>query len=301
MRFFLVSYFLLLTLLGCSFFKSSQTKVPPAGVIRIGLQPTDGEKSLENLRIDLSKRLNIEVQFVISKDYSELVDLFKSKDLDFAFFTALNFLKAEREAGAKALLKKVYGSDEFYYSALVTLDGNGINRIKDIKGKRIGFVDPKSTSGYFYPRVMLRYENFDAGPGASAETNLEYEFFGTHEKALAGLMEGKVDFVGVWSSAPSMNEGAWTDARVQELNKSKRKFKVLLYSEPIPNDAFAVRSDFFETKPLVVYQVMEAFISAGEDPKGILKTSLNVERLVPATSRHYDSVRGLENLLKEIK
>jgi hypothetical protein len=50
-----------------------------------------------------------------------------------------------------------------------------------------------------------------------------------------------------------------------------------------------------------VYQVMETLIGISEEPDGVLKKTLNVERLATATSRHYDSVRELENLLKQEK
>jgi phosphonate transport system substrate-binding protein len=302
MKKYIVGILILILTLACS-----PTEINQKGLsqtqqqVRIGLQPTDGENNLEDLRVDLSKRMGMDVSFVISKNYDELVEMFKSKKLDFAFFTALNFLKAEREAGAKALLKKVYGKDEFYYSALVVLADSGIQKISNIKGKKIGFVDPKSTSGYFYPRVMLRSEGFDAGVKASAENVLEHEFFGTHDKALKGLLDGKVDVVGVWASDPKTGEGAWSEDKIKALNSKNKKFKVLLYSEPIPNDAFAVRGDFFKQNPMFVYQIMESLIGASEDRSGVLKKALNVDRLVTATSRHYDSVRGLENLIKQVE
>jgi phosphonate transport system substrate-binding protein len=267
--------------------------------IRIGLQPTDGEKSVELLRAELSRRLNAEVSFVISKDYSDLVEKFKKKELDFAFFTALNFIKAEQEAGAKALLKKVYGKDEFYYSALVTLVNSGIKGAGDLKGKRVGFVDPKSTSGYFYPRLMLNGLGFEKE--SESKSGVKPEFFGTHEKALQALLDKKVDFVGVWSSSPQSGEGAWTEFAKHNSAFDAKMVKVLKYSDPIPNDAFAVRDDYFKSNPMQVYQVMETLIGISEEPDGVLKKTLNVERLATATSRHYDSVRELENLLKQEK
>src|SRR5262245_14428879 len=89
-------------------------KKTEVNVIRIGVLPNEGARGVAPLQQDLERRLGMKVEFVVPKDYSALVESFKKKDVDFAFFTALIFLQAEREAGAKALLKKVYGKSEFY-------------------------------------------------------------------------------------------------------------------------------------------------------------------------------------------
>lgn len=265
--------------------------------IRIGFQPNESAKDLGPLEQDLERRLGRNLDFVKTTSYDELVGLFKQGKVDFAFFSPLTFIQAEREADAKALLKKVYGSNEFYFSAIIVRNDNKIKKWVDLKGKRIGFVDPKSTSGFLYPRMMLLQEGFDSGPGANSGEILAHEFFGTHDKALEALQAEKVDAVGVWAEEPSTQKGAWTDGKFS--GGASIPFKVLQYSEPIPNDAFAVRSGFYEKNPNLVFQVMEAFISASEDPRKILKKSLDVDRMATATSRHYDSVRGLENLVKK--
>ena len=269
--------------------------------IVIGMQPNEKIKDVEPFRQELEKRLGgIKVNIQIPTEYSQLVDLFKRGEIDFAFFTALNFIEAERDAGAKALLKKVYDGKEFYYSSIVVRADSKIKKISDLKGKKIGFVDPKSTSGYLYPRVMLRAAGLDSGLGvAPGPTTLAYDFFGNHENSVQALLDKKVDAIGVWGDEPKSNRGAWTAKTFAALPPNT--FRVLTVSDPIPNDAFAVREVFFSKHPLEVFKVMEALIGMSDDPNHVLKIAFDVERMATATSRHYDGVRALESLVKETK
>jgi phosphonate transport system substrate-binding protein len=266
-----------------------------AGGIRIGVLPNEKAKDLSLFKTALSKRIKMPVQIIVPSDYSDLVEKFKRGDVDFAFFTALTFLQAEREANAKALLKKVYGNDEFYYSAIIVRADSNIKSVKALKGKKFGFVDKKSTSGYLFPRVMLRKSGLDSGEGLTPGPNvLPHEFFGTHEDAVQALLDKKVDAAGVWADEPSTKQGAWSEGKFKNAN-----LRVLEVSDPIPNDAFVVRQKYYEEHAMVVYNVMEALIGFGDEPEQILKKVFDVDRMATATSRHYDSVRALESLLKE--
>jgi phosphonate transport system substrate-binding protein len=264
--------------------------------LTIGVLPNEGSKDLDLFRNELSKRIGMPVKVAVPKDYSDLLSKFSKGEIDFAFFTALLFIQAEREAQAKALLKKVYGTSDFYYSAVVVRADSSIKNLKDLEGKRFGFVDPKSTSGYLFPRVLLRSVGLDAGDGVAAGAKtLSHEFLGTHENSVQALLDKRVDAIGVWAEEPGTNKGAWNSAQFEKLNA--KTFRVLSLSDPIPNDAFAVREAFYSQSSAVVLKVMEALIAMDEGE--VLKKVFNVDKMATATSRHYDSVRPLEDLVKE--
>jgi len=276
-----------------------QKKSEPSHKISIvlGVQPNEREKNLERFKQELSKRVHLKVEIDISKDYSEIIEKFKTGAVDFAFFSPLTFIAAEKEAQAKVLLKKVYGKNEFYYSVILVRADSKITKIAHLKGKKFGFVDKKSTSGYLYPRVMLRTAGLDAGEGlvANSET-LESSFFGTHQDSVKALLEKKVDAVGVWASEPQTKTGAWTEPPMTA--SQMQNLRVLSYSEPIPNDAFAVSEKFYKDNPMIVYNVMEALIGLSSEDNSVMKEVFDVDSMATATSRHYDSVRALESLLQ---
>jgi len=281
--------------------KKSDTPLSQASAevpITIGVQPNESAKDLSELQSVLSQKMNRKIEFYKPTDYGQLVEAFSQKKIEFAFMTGLVFIEAEKTSEAKALLKKVYGKNEFYYSAIIVNSKSKFRKLSDLKGKKFGFVDPKSTSGYLYPRVMLRKSGLDAGEGLiPSEKVLSSEFFGTHEKAVAALVEGKVDAVSVWSDEPSEKTGAWTEDNFKQ--NPEIQFRVIEYSDPIPNDVFAVRESYYKEHAMVVFKLMETLIGLSEESGNVLKKSLDVERLTTATSRHYDSVRALKELIKE--
>ena len=198
--FFLHLFIILGFFVGCAHddLSSDGGRSPQSETLRVGVQPNESAKDLSELQTVISERMGRKVEFYKPQDYSQLVDEFKNGKIDFAFMTGLVFIEAEREANAKALLKKVYGKNEFYYSAIVVNPNSPIKKVRDLRGKRFGFVDVKSTSGYLYPRVILRKNGLDAGEGLVPNGNvLASSYLGTHDNAMKALIEGKVDAVGV--------------------------------------------------------------------------------------------------------
>jgi len=275
------SVVILMTLLSCS---KSDSKARP---VVIGLQPNEKSSDHQTFSKGLSERIGAEVKIVISKDYDDLVKKFAGGEIDFAFFSPLNFLSAEKSSDAKVLLKKVYGKSEYYFSAVVVRSDSKISRLKDLEAKKIAFVDEKSTSGYLYPKAMLRRSGVDL-------SKMSIQFSGTHEGAVKDLLEGKVDAAGVWSDVPETKHGAWTEPAA-----NAGKFRVIAYSDPIPNDAFVVRNAFFKSNQESVFKIMNALIDMSEKGENSLKKAFDTDRMATATSRHYDSVREAANEMDE--
>lgn len=177
------------------------------------------------------------------------------------------------------MLKKVYGDSEFYYSAIIVKEDSSIKTLRDLDGKKIAFVDPNSTSGYLYPMSML-YKAFEG------EEKCTHEFLGKHSAAVKALAEGKFDAAAVWADSPESGSGAWSGVE-------GAKFKVLQYSDPIPNDAFVVRGKYYQQHADVVFKVMESLISMSDSENNALKKVFDTDKMTTATSTHYDSVRKM--------
>ncbi len=262
-------------------------------LVTIGFTPGDDPEWLKKNGIELAKvlqsKLGVSFNIYISKNYSGLVEAMKEKKVDFGFFSALTFVDAEQKAGAKVLLKKIW-EGPFYYSAVVTLKKNKIDSIEGLKGKRFGYVDERSTSGYFYPMAMLMKKNIDPDKFFSST-----KFYGTHEATVKALLKGDVDAIAVYSDDNKGKSGAW----VKFAGDKKLDFQVLWMSEPIPNDPFCVRQDFYDTYPHFTHDLMFALIDLRDEPreKNILKSLYGINGLDLATSRQYDSVRELVKYL----
>ncbi|HPI41441.1 MAG TPA: PhnD/SsuA/transferrin family substrate-binding protein, partial [Pseudobdellovibrionaceae bacterium] len=155
--------------------------------------------------------------------------------------------------------------------------------LKDIKNKKIIFVDEYSTSGYLYPLVMLKKAGIQ-------KNDLEILFSKNHEASIQMLAEKKAEVAAVFADDEKGLRGAWTKFPVKDLN-----LRVLKVSDPIPNDPFCVRTDFFEKYPQISYQLMSELIDMNQEENLQKKYSniLGAGSLNPATSKQYDPVREM--------
>lgn len=259
--------------------------------IIFGIQPNEASQNFSELVKEIHLRTGLQVEFRNAKDYRDLIDQMSAGKVDIGFFSPLNFVEIEKKGGVKVLLKKVYGNSEFYYSSIIAQKKSSIKQLKGLKGKKIAFVDRNSASGFLYPKLMLHNQGLDTG-------SYEEVLAGTHEEAVKLLAEGKVDAAAVWVDDASAKSGAWT--KLNESGAVRLSPTALSVSAPIPNDALVVRESLYNESSHLVLKMMDALISISEDTK-ILKNLFGADRLVTATSRHYESVRELDHLLNTEK
>jgi len=265
--------------------------------ITIGFIPGENPEWLKKNGVELAKylqqKLDVPINIYISKDYKGLGEAMREKKVDFAFFSASTFVEAEKKAGAKVLLKKVW-EGPFYYSAIITTKASKINNLNSLKGKRFGYVDQHSASGHLYPLVMLKNKKID-----SESYFKEIKFFGQHENSVKGLIKGDVDAVAVYADDPKGKTGAWNRFAPEQ----SENIKVLWVSDPIPNDPFCVRQDFYDKYPRLTHDMMFSLIDMRDEPaeKNILKNLYGIKSMDLATSKQYDPVRELVKYLDKGK
>ena len=119
------------------------------------------------------------------------------------------------------------GISATYRGIIITRKGSGLKSIADLKGKRFAFVNPKSASGYVYPRAMLIEK------GINPETFFSEKIFaGSHDKVIAAVLEDRVDGGAIYDGALGV---------AQRSGVSTSNLITLASSDPIPHDAIAVR------------------------------------------------------------
>lgn len=257
--------------------------------VTIGFIPSVERESLRPAALVLVKKLQDElgvpVNGYIPKSYSSLAKAMKEKKVDFAFMTAGAFVSAEKDLKLQVLLKRIW-SEPFYYSIIVARKDSGIKKLEDLKGKRFAYVDPKSGSGYLYPQLMFRKK------GWSDKSFKEVKFSGSHSASVKMLENKEIDAIAIFADDKEGLNSAWTKFGKEEKASS---VKILWESEPIPNDPFCVRQEFYDQYPKIVHNLMFALIDAVESMKENKKMTdvLGAKGFMPATSRQYDPVREL--------
>lgn len=272
---------------------SAQAQLNPSS-ITIGFLPGGDAEALKKGAVVIAQaiqnQLQIPVKVYLSKDYAGLIDAMKTKKVDFAFFTSMTYVFAEKNASAKVLLKKVW-VEPFYHSMILVPKNKNMKKISDLKGKKMALVDEKSTSGYLYPQFIFKKN------GLKTADFKEVKYSGSHSQSVALLDQGEVDAIAVFSDDVKGLQSAY--AKYSKKEKPMNQVSILWVSDAIPNDPFCVRQDFYDQYPKLTYNLMIALIDAVDQHKGSreVQEAVGANALMPATQRQYDPVREMVKAL----
>ncbi|MGZ5278462.1 MAG: phosphate/phosphite/phosphonate ABC transporter substrate-binding protein [Pseudobdellovibrionaceae bacterium] len=255
--------------------------------ITIGFLPGGNAEVIKKGSVEVAKalqeELGIRVNVYLSKNYTGLIEAMKAKKVDFAMFTAMAYVFAEKEAGAKVLLKKVW-AEPFYYSAILTKKNSAFKNINQLQTARMGFVEEKSTSGYLYPQVWFKKNKIELKAR---------QFSGSHFASVQALDEGQVDVIAVFANDKKGLDNAYI--KYSKVSDAAKQVRVLWVSDPIPNDPFCVRQDYYDQYPKLTHNLMFALIDVVDklrSNKDVMET-VGAQGFVPATQRQYDPVREM--------
>lgn len=262
----------------------------PAGayapkVLRIGFAPFENQadvlKKAQPVVRALSRSLGIPVKPFVAGDYPGVVEAMRAGKLDVAFYSPAALVMAEKVAKARVILKSVYKGRSVYYSAIITRKDSPIKTLADLKGRSFAFVDPGSTSGGVYPKVML------LNAGVTPEKDFSHLIYaGGHDAAVLAVFNRKVDAAATFANDTRGDDVPWKHI----LKGNASAIRVLAYSRPFPNGAIAVSE---KLDAAIVAKVKRTFLDLGSSASGrkeLAKMYL-IEQFAPATSADYDPVR----------
>lgn len=265
---------------GCS---SSGTARPLTVGFTPWENPQDMARAAGPISEILSKATGRPVEPFLASDYSGVIQAMKSGKVDIAFFPPGAYVMAEKEAGARVILKSLFNGKALYYSVIITNVDSGVKALQDLKGKRFAFVDPNSTSGGIYPKVML------ANAGINPERDFKNVVYaGGHDAVLLAVLSGRVEAGATYANDPECKESAWTTMLKDP--KQQAKIRVLGMSAPIPSDNIAVRKDL---DPALVQTITKTFLDLSATPEGRarIKQIYKVEGFTAAAPSDYAPVR----------
>ena len=175
----------------------------------------------------ITKHYGIHFDIKAGSSYAAVVEGMCNNQADVAWYGASSYGEANNKCGVDLLAVDVKKGDSVYYSGIFTAKGNGVKSLKDLKGKRIAFGSPSSTSSFNFPVAMLIAAGLDP-----VKDFKKVIIAGSHSASLAALAEGRVD-----AAAASYNSFG---KAVKKGALSAKKFKPLAKSQPIPNPPLAM-------------------------------------------------------------
>ncbi|MER9330179.1 phosphonate ABC transporter substrate-binding protein [Mesorhizobium sp. M0488] len=158
-----------------------------------GENETDRLRNYQCLADHLKAEFGFEkVSLFPAADYDGVIQGLLGGTLDFAELGASGYASVvlkDPKAVTPILTTQQTDGATGYYSVGLALKSSGITDIKSAKGKKLGYADPDSTSGYLIPLTQIPKDT-----GASNETFFaSTQFNGGHENNVLAVRDGKVD------------------------------------------------------------------------------------------------------------
>jgi phosphonate transport system substrate-binding protein len=218
---------------------------------RIGILGGENEadrlRSFQCLVDKLPAAIGVEkVSLFPAADYDGVVQGLLGGTLDYAELGASAFAKvylADAKAVEPILTTVQTDGSMGYYSIMVARKDKGFKKIEDLKGKKLGFADPDSTSGYLVPLVTLPQA---LGGAPVKEFFAETGFGGGHENLVLEVVKGNFDAGTTWGSGVGDFKDGYTSGNLRKMvDKGILNMDDLveLWKSPlIPNGPIVVRS-----------------------------------------------------------
>ena len=265
--------------------------------ITIGFNPAENADVVETngkLFSDYYKKATgLEVKTFIATDYTALIEAMRGGRIDFAFIPPFSLIKAEEIAHAKVLMKAVRKGKTVFYSGIIVRADKGFNKIEDLKGKNIAWVDPASSSGFIIPKAaLMSKKKIDPDKFFGKQV-----YAGSHDALVLSVLNGTVDAGATFVNDTKGEDGAWH--QFLKTPEDRKKIKMIFVSDGIPADAMATTEKFAKENKEIVDKTVKILSEMGKNPEGqaILKALYRIDSMVPASSKDYQTVRDAAKLV----
>jgi len=244
----------------------------------------------QNLKKALEELSGYNIKLSVPSSYIAVVEAFGTKKADVAIMNTFGYLLAHKKYGAQAKLMVTRFGRDTYKSQIITHVDSGINSIEDLSGRKFGYVDPSSASGYLLAKDLFKKKGIKLGQTTFAQK---------HDSVVTMVYQKQVDG-GATFYSPEKN-GKIQDARrlvKTQFPDVEDKVKILSLTDSIPNDPIIFRKQLDET---VSKKLIEAFLSYSKTEEG-MKTFEDlylVDGLIPVTDENYNKVRDLLKSLNQ--
>jgi len=186
------------------------------------------------------------VQFFPVQSNAAQIEAMRAGRLHVAGFNTGSNPIAVNCAGFRPFAMMASNTNDFGYKMeIITYPGSGIEKIEDIKGKKLAFTSETSNSGFKAPSALLR-DQFRM----EAKTDYEPVFSGKHDNSILGVANKDYPAAAIASSVK--------DRMTARGAVKADQLKVLYASAPFPTTGYGT---VYNLKPELQAKIREAFFT----------------------------------------
>ena len=223
------------------------------------------------------------VQFFPVQSNAAQIEAMRAGRLHVAAFNTGSNPIAVACAGFRPFAMMASKADEFgYRMQFITYPGSGIEKIEDIKGKKLAFTAETSNSGFKAPSALLR-DQFKM----EAKKDYEPVFSGKHDNSILGVANKDYPAASIASSV--------MDRMIARGVIKRDQIKVIYQSDRFPTSGYGV---VYNLKPELQAKIKEAFFTFKWEDSELLQ---EFEKSEPPQEKFVEiSFKDKWNVVREI-
>jgi len=234
----------------------------------------------------LGEQLGLPVEFRFTESYSDMIALIGGPDIHIAVLSPLSYVRAkEANPELRLLATQIANGGPTYSAYIVTRADRGFTSIEDLRGKRFGFVDEQSTSGYLYALAWMQQRKL-----VPKDFFSEIVYTGDHEKLIQMVASGKID-------GGATSSSAYRIARLENLDDEA--ISILAKTGRIPYDAVVANPRLDPEMVAKIRQLILGLSTRVAEGRRVLGGPTNINGFVPADDSLYEDVRDALSTLND--
>lgn len=276
-KFFL---FLLIFVFFLSFNSQAQLKFGIASMI----SPEETFILYKDLNDYIAEKLDMPIETVLKKDYSDMNKLIVNNKVDFALVCTGSFFFL-KENEYKLMVTPVIDGKSTYRSYIIVNNTTGIDELGELKGKTFAFADRLSNSGSIYPKYII-IKRFNI----SYEDFFQKTFYThSHDKSIYLVNKGVIDGAAV----DSLVYDYLAETKPDEVKNIRIIHKSPYFPAPSIVASGAIDKKLFD-------EITRILLKMHKDPKGkkILK-DLNIDKFVVTNPERFEEIRKMQKLVDD--
>lgn len=204
----------------------------------------------------ISQQTGVTVEFTILSRYGDLINRFTTEKMDGAFFGSFTGALAIKKLGVVPIARPVnLDGTSTYHGYLFVRKDSGIKGVKEMKNKKMAFVEKSTTAGYLFPLAYLRHNGITDPHHFFSESF----FAGSHDGAISAVLNRKAD---VGAAKHSIY-----DRMRKDDPRVDRELIILAESAKVPSNGLCVRSGLDKSLKMKLKSVL---LNLHENPDGRL-------------------------------
>lgn len=258
--------------------------------LTMGLAPTLGGDQVMRqfipIRDYLKSTLGVDVRLEVTDDYESLIQKSIHNEVDITLLPPYSYVQVTEKKPDIALLASVLYLGRTRYSGFILVrSSDPAVSLKDLKGRRIAFVDEFSTSGYLLPKHALESHGISVDSGFS-----KVIFAGSHAAALDLLSRGEVDAAATSSEMLGLYRRRKLESSVAQ---QPGQVRILYKTGQLPYDALCATDAVPESARKKIAGAFLAMHNRNPRAQRALAASVAITGWAPPDDSRYDAIRAV--------